>query len=298
MKNALLFGAVVVLLACAANGCQPFTRAHLAKYGHSPLQPARPSPDSVAMNIVWARFPANDPVLDESAWREIDETQIDPYVRSELLANGIRAGVISGSIPAAIDRVLKQDGRADAVAITGDSIAPPKPTPDELLTDPIVHGRTKRLRRKQRSEIQASDVYASMPLLINKRGGAELGGQSYEQAQAIYALRVDPQPDRTTIVELTPEIQFGASRMRYTGGDDGILRQASLKDRDVFDRLRVSVKLGPNEMLILMSLPDAGSRLGHYFHTVDTSDGPQQKLILIRLAEVPPSDTFASTATR
>ena len=45
-----------------------------------------------------------------------------------------------------------------------------------------------------------------------------------------------------------------------------------------------------------MSLPYAGSRLGHYFHTVDSSDGPQQKLILIRLAEVPPSDTFANTA--
>ena len=44
-----------------------------------------------------------------------------------------------------------------------------------------------------------------------------------------------------------------------------------------------------------MSLPDAGSRLGHYFHTVDSADGRQQKLILIRLAEVPPSDTFADT---
>ena len=46
-------------------------------------------------------------------------------------------------------------------------------------------------------------------------------------------------------------------------------------------------------MLVLMSLPDAGSRLGQYFHTVESPDGPQQKLILIRLAEVPPSDTFA-----
>jgi len=39
---------------------------------------------------------------------------------------------------------------------------------------------------------------------------------------------------------------------------------------------------------------NAGSRLGHYFHTVDSSDGPQQKLILIRLADVPRSDAFAS----
>jgi len=57
--------------------------------------------------------------------------------------------------------------------------------------------------------------------------------------------------------------------------------------------LQLSVRLAPGEMLLLMSLPKSGSRLGHYFHTVDSADGPQQKLILIRLAQVPPSDTFA-----
>ena len=74
------------------------------------------------------------------------------------------------------------------------------------------------------------------------------------------------------------------------------MRQVMRKDREVFDRLRMSVKLAPGEMLVLTSLPDAGGRLGHYFHTVDSTDGPEQKLVLIRLAEVPPSDTFANTA--
>jgi hypothetical protein len=58
----------------------------------------------------------------------------------------------------------------------------------------------------------------------------------------------------------------------------------------------MSVKLAPGEMLVLMSMPDSGSRLGHYFHTVDTADGPQQKLILVRLAEMPQSDTFADSS--
>ena len=38
-------------------------------------------------------------------------------------------------------------------------------------------------------------------------------------------------------------------------------------------------------MLVLTSLPEARSRLGHYFHTSNSADGPQQKIILIRLAE-------------
>ncbi len=66
-----------------------------------------------------------------------------------------------------------------------------------------------------------------------------------------------------------------------------------MRDREVYDRLRMNVRLSAGEMLVLMSLPDSGSRLGDYFHTVDSPQGKQEKLILLRLVEVPPSDTFA-----
>jgi hypothetical protein len=255
--------------------------------GRSPLQPAPSSPDSVTMEIIWARFPAEDRGLNFDAWREIDETQIAPAVQRELANNGLRAGVIGVRLPEAIDRALHQ-GEDPA-----DSAGPAAAEQTlQITTEPIVHGRVRRLRRHQRSEIQASEVFASLPLLV--REGRELSGGPYQQAQAVYALRVDPQPDRTVRVELTPEIHHGAPRVRWTGGDDGILRQAPLRDHEVFDRLRLAVRLSPGEMLVLMSLPNAGSRLGHYFHAVDSADGPQQKLILIRLAEVPPSDTFAA----
>src|SRR4030095_5237011 len=140
--------------------------------------------------------------------------------------------------------------------------------------------------------IQASEEYPSLPLLVNGNGG--LGGHTYKQAKAVYCLRVDPPPARTALVELTPEIQHGAPKLQFTTGDDGIMKQASLNERKVFDRLQLSVRLAPSEMLVLMSVPNSGSRLGHYFHTVESADGPQQKLILIRLAQVPPSDTFVT----
>jgi hypothetical protein len=277
----------IALLLCVAGGCRLFPGETMAN-GQSPLKPAQPSPDSVAMEIIWARFPANDPVLGDAAWREIDETQIDPSVRRELLNNGLRAGVVGSSVPAAIDGVLHQrDSSPD------DNHSDQTKKNSELMSEPIVHGHILRVRRNQRTDVQASHEYASLPLLVS--GGVELGGHTYLQAKAVYCLRVDPRPDRTALVELTPEIQHGASRLRFTAGDDGILKQASLNERKVFDQLKLSVRLAPSEMLVLMSLPNSGSRLGHYFHTVDSGDGPQQKLILIRLAQVPPSDTFVAT---
>src|SRR4051812_49587650 len=104
LKHSLIAFAISV---CCATGCHMFPKQELAG-SHSPLKPAQPSPDSVAMEIIWARFPANDPVLGDAAWREIDETQIEPAVRRELLNNGIRAGVIGSIVPPAIDHVLHQ----------------------------------------------------------------------------------------------------------------------------------------------------------------------------------------------
>ncbi len=91
--------------------------------------------------------------------------------------------------------------------------------------EPVVHGRIQQLRRNQRSEIQASEVYPSLPLLVN--GGQELRGRTYCDAQAMYALRVDSQPDQTVMVELTPELHFGPARLRFTRDDEdmGIMRK-------------------------------------------------------------------------
>jgi hypothetical protein len=280
------FGLVVGLI----GGCRLLNDEAVVQ-GRSPLQPARSSPDSVTMEIIWARFPAGDQALNTGAWRDIDETQIAPAVHRELVNNGLRAGVIGGTLPAAIARALHQGEHShdDPRPASADQVT-------QFTADPIVHGRVRQMPRNQRYEIPASDVYPSLPLLVS--GGRELGGKTYQQAQATYALRVDPQPDSTTMVELTPELHHGSPRIRWTGGDDGILRQVPLRDREVFDQLRLRVKLAPGEMLVLMSLPDAGSRLGHYFHTVDSADGPQQKLILIRLAEVPPSNVFATAEQR
>jgi hypothetical protein len=285
--------AALAAFVIVTSGCRLFIDED-QPLGKSPLRPAEATPDSVRMEFIWARFAADDPDLNEATWREIDETQIAPAVRQELARNGFRAGVIGGTLPAAIARALRSGEAADGESTAPGNVDNVEAVP--LSAEPVVHGRIQQLRRNQRSEIQASEIHPSLPLLIGD--GQELSGRTFHDAQAIYALRVDPQPDQTVLVELTPELHHGQARLRFARNDDnmGVLRQAPMRDREIFSKLRMSVRLAPGEMLVLLGLSDAGSRLGHYFHTVDSSDGPQQKLILIRLAEVPPSDIFAATA--
>jgi hypothetical protein len=285
MKTPFQLGAALSLCILLGVGCRLMDGP--ADFdGNALLKPARPSPNSVRMEILWARFPANDPALHGEAWRDIDETRLDPAVHRELANNGLRVGVISGKLPDAISRALNQSepDSEESSTIDGET--------HELLVDPVVRGRVRQMPRDQRYEIVASDIHATLTLL--KHAQEEWSGRTYESAQAIYAMRVSGQGDQTALVELTPELHHGQARMQITGGDDGVWHQAMRRDREVFDRMRMNVKLAAGDMLVIMALPDAGSRLGHYFHTVESSDGPQQKLILIRLADVPRSDAFAS----
>lgn len=276
------------MISALAGGCRLMQSEEPIVQGSSPLRPVRPSPDSMQMEVIWARCPLNDAEMNDTVWREIDETQVAPEVQRELARNGFRVGVIAGTPPDAVARVLNM---ASAEPPSSESSGTQKL---ELGRESKIHGSRRNLRRDERMEIRASENLDSMPLLISR--GRELGGRTFRDAQAIYALSIDPQPDQTVRVSLTPEIHSGPSLLRWSGGEEGmdvVLRQLPMRDREVFESLRMDVRLAPGEMLILAGIPDSGCRPGHYFHTVDTLAGREQKIVLIRLAQVPPSNTFA-----
>lgn len=293
MRTVLLFCALTWIV--LAGGCRLVDHGETVQ-NHSPLHPARSSPDSVALEIVWARFPTNDPQLCDTMWQEIDETRLSPAVRRELANNGFRVGVVGGTLPDALATLLspaagKSDQAAAAAKTTDPSEKPDvEAEQNALLAEPTIRRRVLQLRRGRRAEIQASEIFSSLPLLVHR--DRELGGHTYQDAQAMFSLRVDPQPDQTAVVDLTPEIHHGTPRLRWTSEDDGVLRQAPLREREIFDQLRINTPLAPGEMIVMTCLPDSGSRLGHYFYEVNSADGPQQKLILVRLAQVPPSHAF------
>jgi hypothetical protein len=280
-----------LLVVALAGGCRLMGEEAVVQ-GTSPLRPARPSPDSVQIEVIWARCPLNDSEINDTVWSEIDETQVAPAVHRELARNGFRVGVIAGAPPDAIARVLNLQAADPPSAKDGAGLQSL-----DLTRETKIHGNRRNLRRGERMEILASENMASMPLLVSR--GRELGGRTFRDAQAVYSLRIDPQPDQTVKVELTPEIHVGPSQLRWSGGEEGldvVLRQLPMREREVFESMRMEVRLAPGEMLMLAGLPDSGCRPGHYFHTAESTSGREQKIVLIRLAQVPRSDTFAQTA--
>lgn len=268
-------------LSVVAAGCQIFDgELPLMPSGESPLQAAPSSPDAVTLEIFWARFPVGSPAVNDEVWREIQEDRLPPDLRARLATQGLRAGVIGGTPPAAIMALLNPDGGK-----LDEQVCTEQVDPALLAEAPKVTRRLKQLRLGTRMELQASDVIEQASLLVPGEG--EVGGGTYGLAQAIYQLEVRAQPGGQVELQIAPELQYGPQQMRWQRDEMGNLIPKPLRDAKVFRDLRMAVPLAPGEMFIVLGLPDAKGRLGHYFHTVETATGREQKAVLIRLADVP-----------
>ena len=204
-----------LVLSVFAGGCRLMGEEAVVQ-GTSPLRPVVPSPESVQMEVIWARCPLDDPEINDSAWAQIDETQVSPAVHRELARNGFRVGVIAANPPDAIARVLNMSGAEQQAAKEGEASQT-----INVAHEQKIHGSRRNLRRGERMEIRASQNLASMPMLISR--GHELGGRTFRDAQAIYALSIDPQPDQSVRVQLTPgnPLRAVAAPIRRRRGGNG-----------------------------------------------------------------------------
>ena len=162
--------------------------------GKSPLQNAVMSNDSVAVEIFFIRLPEKDQPAANALWHEIDEQYLPAELRQRLAKNGFRVGVVGGAVPAALAKLM------DLKETPPDLGQQQQATANQMEENkPRVLLRHLQARAMHRSEIIASEIYDQVPLLLSEAG--ELRGQTYLQAQGIFALR--PARNRTAACNWT-----------------------------------------------------------------------------------------------
>jgi hypothetical protein len=262
---------IVLLLALLAPaGCT--TPLH---QGKSPLQPVQMSPDSVALDIFFVRFPFGDPAVNEKLWNQIDEQQFAPDLRQRLARNGFRVGLISGQIPTELANLMKLSdkpapiGGQEAIQVAN------------LEIKPRVGGRHLQIRAGQPSVINASGVYPELPVLVTKSG--QVSGRTFSLAQGVFEVNAFPQPDGRIRLQLVPELQHDQPRQRWVG-NQGVLKLDTSRPKEIYDDMIVAADLPAGSMLILSSLANRPGSLGHYFFT-EGEGHLEQKLLIVRLAQ-------------
>ncbi len=227
------------------------------------------------MEIVLARCAPDDARLVD-VWERIDETAIPTGARRALLRNGFRAGVVGGTVPQTI---------AELFRLQSEPVPAEPPTQLLTLEEPAVKRHLQTYRSGRPGEITTSGPHERLPLLISDRAG--LRGQTVADAQCVYVIRPTLLPGQQISLELTPEVHHGAAQTRYTA-DERFYRMDVSQQREILQELQTTIPLSPGQLLLLGGAVDRPGSLGDVFHSVITPEGPHTKLVLIRLAQVPP----------
>jgi len=275
-------GLVCIAVAVFAAGCQVFDEPPSDALD-SILKPVQSSPESVVLEVFQARVaPPQQPAL-RAVWGNADETRFDSDLRSRLSANGFRVGVISEAVPRELASLLAL--QSEATQLEEDRQLSPQ-TAQPQVSRHLIH-----VKRNERSQVVASELRHEIVVLFSKDG--RTSGATYHTTQPTYSLRGYATDGQRVVVELVPELQHGELRNRYSGGEQGILIATPSREREVFDELLISADLEPGELLLLSATDDAAASLGHAFHHAESAGATVRKIIVIRAAEVPPSELFA-----
>jgi hypothetical protein len=274
------------LLALVAASLLVSACARLQTAGKPPskLPPMRLAADAVALDVAFVRLPAIDSESYDAIWQQADEQHFPVELRQTLAANGLRVGLVGQDLPAKLRELIDakqnlwdQDNAAAALK-------------------EAEQGGSKqhlRVRSGRRSQIYASQTYPSLAALI--RENDDVRGYQLEQARCLWALKPYPRGDGSVKLDLTPEIEHGDEKSRFTAADGQFLTQVG-PDRLVLDRLRIEATLQPGQWVILSTTPDLKG-LGEHFFVDRTSGAVRRAFILVRLGQTQLDDLFAPEQT-
>lgn len=237
-------------------------------------------PDSVVLEVAFARLPLTDEAAYEEIWQQTDEQAFSTDIRRAWAANGLRCGILGSQLPTKLREVLDAD--ADSLLTQAEN----------ALDSQGEAGRGNRriqCRSGRRAKVIASKSFDNLALLAQESGTVR--GWALTQAQCLFGLKVYPLGDGGAKLNLVPEVEHGPMKTQYVGREGTVMPQLA-RERVVLDNLLLDASLSPGQVLLISTTPQAKG-LGQAFFVEQTGNAEVRQLLLIRLAVSQHDDLFA-----
>lgn len=274
-----LFRCLALITLISTIGCSTWSATTVSEL---PL-PQMPY-DSIVLEAAFVRVPPEQR-LDE-LWSQIDEQHVDAEKRRALNANGIRCGVAGTQLPTELQELLEanrsEQADSDGSALISDSVT-------SLY-------RTLQNRSGERSDlIVVPEIAERKVILFNE--DRRVRAETFDNGQALFAVRAFPNGDGTVRVELVPEVRYGDAKHQWAPGNGTFLHDHG-RETKAFDLLRTVAVLSPGQTLLVTGTDEPrglGSLLfnrGKLFHH-GKGDSSERLVLLLRLAQTQYDDLFA-----
>lgn len=211
--------------------------------------------DLLAVELAVIRLPLGDDFATRDLWREVDELVLPLEKRLTLEANGFRVGVISGNVPAELQR---------------------------LLTNKDTCIRSRRLAVRPGHARFVALVQPRDVLNLQTIEGGETAEHSFEQAVPGFQLRLENEEEITRI-GCQPCVQHGqAQRLLQPTDDLSDWELQGKRPEQLFSTLAWELKLSPTEYAVVGCAADRPQSLGYACLVETHKDGAYQHLIVFR----------------
>ena len=243
------------------------------------LGKARMAPDSVVLEVMFIHVAPHHNQAGSQLWKSLDETHLPIELRRQLDANGIRCGLIGGSLPESLVALMESDrNTTDLEHRSGNVLSQ---SPNRIQRMQFRSGQPGRI-------VVSPSVHEQLSVLLVE--GDYTQGKTYWQAQCLLGLRTYPLGDGRIRLEMAPEIHHGHARSQFVG-KDGVWLLKSDREVERFDQLEIIHVLAPGQSLLLSNSPTSHGMGGSFFR--DTSALTETSIIvLIRLAQTQRDDLF------
>jgi hypothetical protein len=235
----ILVAAAVCLLSAGCRGLLLPTASGILGQADAPaaIDSPRDRPQNAAVKtlpveLLFIRHDPHDPIVRDELWSLVDEQALGRDLSARLAANGLRAGVLSGSLPTAL---------AERVAMAQPIIA-------DGTEDAAASRRVLRLLPGKRAEIVATGGISELVLLEHDSDGVR--GGTYRDGTAVVAVRAWPDADGRTRIEAVPELKHGPMQRTWIG-EEGMFRLETGQVRRRFESLEIETLLPHRGLLVI-----------------------------------------------
>lgn len=253
--------AILVCAAVAAGGCVTRAARPTTETVARSLAPAVPV-EGIYLESVILERPLGDRFLDRDLWAEALPVG-GQEARALLSENGLRAGVLSGSLPPRFQALLE----SEAEALNGRGLTFAMRKDDVLPTS----GHSERCE------------FSLLADLAGKRAPVALA-----QARGGILVRPESQGGRVK-VHCEPQIQHGEKRDWFRASADGT---GLVKYEEIplarYTMLGFEAQLGRNDYLVIGWQADQPDTLGAALFAVEANGQPRQRVLVIRARQVDP----------
>ena len=235
-------------------------------------------PKRCGLSLATLTRPTDDPALNGVLWRAADEQVVSADVLRKLEANGLRVGLIAGSLPPEIDAVLNP---------------PPPGKKVDIVSIDLPDG--------EQTDVELSKAVEPLTLLLNRDG--RTFGKDYQDAKGFLRVTASHNGLGGVRLNVVPEIHHGPNRQGYAAAPSASPFQpqefmvTNGQAAESFRDLAATVDLKPGQILAIGSRTDMTRGLGGFLFTRAEGDRVQQHVVLI-WAQPTASITAASNPVR